>query len=215
MIDRAEHEAEVVGRYRRLVAEADAWFARALAAHRAEAQCGRGCDGCCRGLFDVTPLDAALLRAGLAAAPAATRAAILAAARAALDAVRAAAPDWAPPHRLGDLGIPRFDALCETLDQIPCPCLAPDGACRLYEHRPLVCRLHGLPMWDPGEEAFVGGDCPRNLPPAGLEEKPALHFDHASFEARELRLMAELAGPEAASDPEACGTIIAAALLAE
>ena len=69
MSDRTDPDATIVGRYRRLVAEADAWFARALAAHRAEARCGRGCDGCCRGLFDVTPLDAALLRAGISGEP--------------------------------------------------------------------------------------------------------------------------------------------------
>lgn len=200
-------------RYERLLAEADAWFGGALAAHAGEVQCRRGCDRCCRGLFDVTPLDARLLRRGLAEVEPGVREAILADARAVLERVREQVPGWEAPWRVGALGIERFDALCEALDEVPCPALGPDGGCRLYAHRPLVCRIHGLPMFDRGEGAWIGGECALNFPPGDPAAQPALHFDHAAFEERELALLGEAEGPSAAEDPEAAGTIVAAALL--
>jgi uncharacterized protein len=41
-----------------------------------------------------------------------------------------------------------------------CAFLAEDGACRIYAHRPYVCRTHGLPMrWlDVPEPAMANGD---------------------------------------------------------
>lgn len=31
----------------------------------------------------------------------------------------------------------------------PCPALDDDGRCRLYEHRPRICRKYGIPLWHP------------------------------------------------------------------
>lgn len=31
----------------------------------------------------------------------------------------------------------------------PCPALSNDGRCRLYEHRPRICRKYGIPLWHP------------------------------------------------------------------
>ncbi|MCU0230868.1 MAG: hypothetical protein MUC67_05755 [Acidobacteria bacterium] len=204
-------------RYRHLLFELDAWFAQAVRVHRDEVQCRVGCDQCCRGLFDITPLDELLLIEGYLAAPPALRQRLRDASRAGLDAIAAAAPDWQPPWRIGAMGSERFDALCDGLDRLPCPALGGAGECLLYAHRPLVCRAHGVPMFDPGEGVARGGECPLNMPAERLEERPALHFDHRAFEARELALMAEAeGGPGDAPSPEpdARGTVVAAALLA-
>lgn len=213
----------VTARYRHLLSEVDAWFAQAVAAHRDEVQCRVGCDACCRGLFDITPLDAQLLAEGYRAAAPELRGALREAARAGLAEIAAVAPDWGPPWRIGSIGSERFDALCDTLDRLPCPALGEGGACRLYDHRPLVCRAHGVPMYDPGEGVARGGECPLNMPAEGLALRPALHFDHRGFEARELALMALLdaaaggaAGGAAEALPDggtdALGTVVAAAL---
>lgn len=203
--------------YRALLDEAGTWFERAAATHADEVRCRRGCDACCRGLFDVSPLDAALIAEGVRAAAADTRAALLADATAALATVAALATGWHAPWRIGDLGVERFDALCDALPDAPCPALDGDGACRIYAHRPLVCRIHGLPMFDPGADRDCGGACPLNAPLFGLDAdalraRPALHFDHAAFEADERALLAVFAGPAAAADPEPFGTIVAAAI---
>jgi hypothetical protein len=74
-------------------------------------------------------------------------------------------------------------------------------------------------MYDPGEGVARGGECPLNMPAEGLASRPALHFDHRGFEARELALMAlldEAAGGAAEALPDggtdALGTVVAAAL---
>jgi len=42
----------------------------------------------------------------------------------------------------------------------PCPLLL-DGRCRLYQFRPMICRMHGLPheLHKPGYQAFKGPGC--------------------------------------------------------
>jgi Fe-S-cluster containining protein len=207
----------ITSRYRCLLAEADAWFSRAAEVHRDEVQCRKGCDPCCRGLFDATPLDALLVAEGYREASPEVRRRLLRAAREGLAAIAAAAPDWGPPWRIGQIGSERFDALCDALDRLPCPALDDDGGCLVYAPRPLVCRVHGVPMYDPGAAAPCGGECPLNMAAERLPERPALHFDHAGFEARELALMAEAVdGPGAPppADPDALGTVVAAAILA-
>jgi Fe-S-cluster containining protein len=86
--------------------------------YAAHIQCGPGCSDCCHQTFAVSALEGAWLREGLAAAPADVRADILARAEA-----------W------------RADA------RLPCPVLSADGRCRLYDHRPRICRKYGIPLW--------------------------------------------------------------------
>ena len=69
-----------------------------------------------------------------------------------------------------------------------CAFLAEDGACRIYEHRPYVCRTHGLPMrWFDEPETPVGAGttttvqtahelrdiCPLNEPGVPIDELAA------------------------------------------
>lgn len=44
----------------------------------------------------------------------------------------------------------------------PCPLLE-DGACLLYEARPLICRTHGMPLLATGENGRSIDFCPRNF----------------------------------------------------
>lgn len=199
-------------RYRALLAAGEDWFAAAARAHAA--QCRPGCTACCHGLFDISPLDALLVSQGRESAPPETRGQLGAAAATLLGQVRRAAPEWGSPWRVGDLGGKRFDALVERLGPVPCPALSSAGRCLIYEHRPLVCRLHGLPMFEAEDGSHLGGECFLNL---GVEEgrdSPWLRFPHAAFEKQELALIGELAGASAQADPEGAGTILAAVLAA-
>ena len=58
---------------RRLYDEVDDWFAMCLQAGGASLACRGGCSSCCRGLFDITLLDAWLLKDAVNALPEATR----------------------------------------------------------------------------------------------------------------------------------------------
>ena len=124
-------------RLRALFADMDAAYARAAAA--AGFEC-RGCeDSCCRSLFHHhTHLEVIYLREGFGALPEAEREAILAGARAAAAAQEMPDGDRRPM----------------------CP-LNTAGRCRLYIHRPMICRLHGIAheLHPPGRPVVIGAGC--------------------------------------------------------
>ncbi len=105
--------------------------------------CRAGCSECCSVLFPITMQDAERLRRGLRAASADVRADIVERARALWEKI---GPDFP-----GDVASGVFAANEEWLEWFltrhkgqPCPVVDPTtGACRLYEHRPVACRLYG------------------------------------------------------------------------
>ena len=109
-----------------LVQIVDAAMAEAVARGGRWIACMRGCAECCLGTFDITPDDAARVRAGVAQLD---------------DARRAAIAERVAHYKEGD-------------DE-PCPLLDPDrGLCEIYEHRPLMCRTFG-PATQIGESIGV------------------------------------------------------------
>lgn len=101
--------------------------------YRAHIQCAAGCSDCCHQTFRISEIEGELLRTGLEGVDDETRADILARAR----AYRADVRD-------------------------PCPILSDDGRCRLYEHRPRICRKYGIPLWHPDRPHEVK-TCPLNF----------------------------------------------------
>lgn len=52
----------------------------------------------------------------------------------------------------------------ESTDEGPCPLLDEGGACLLYDHRPVICRTHGLPILFADEKGARRVDfCPENF----------------------------------------------------
>lgn len=100
-------------RLRRHLRLVDEGVAPVVERWRAHIQCRPGCSDCCHQSFRISDLEGEYLREGLSALAEAERADLLA---------RASA--W----RLGE--------------RMPCPVLGTDGRCRLYEHRPRICRSH-------------------------------------------------------------------------
>ncbi|TLM65206.1 MAG: YkgJ family cysteine cluster protein, partial [Deltaproteobacteria bacterium] len=87
--------------YRRLLGEIDAWFERCLAAAPpGMLACRKGCSACCRGLFDISLLDALLLKEGFGQLPAALRGEVLARCRPRLTELQQRWPTLAPPYLL-------------------------------------------------------------------------------------------------------------------
>ncbi len=179
---------ETLDRYRRMLETVDAWFGRIAARFPAKVTCRRGCQACCLGLFDVTPLDAALLREGFAALPAATREGIRARAAEVLAKAVASEPRLAGRPDLAGLPDPAIDALCDAVGDVPCPLLDPNGACLLYAHRPLVCRLNGIPVVDRRGRVVTAAGCDLNdLRPADIPA--SLGLDAKAVRKEEERLL--------------------------
>lgn len=128
--------------------------------YRSHIQCAKGCSDCCQQTFRVSDLEGAYLREGLAEAPADVRADIL-------ERARAYKPDT----------------------RTPCPVLSDEGACRLYAHRPRICRKYGIPLWNPERPERVD-TCPKNFVgvqdiDAGLIVEPQARWAEAWIELRD------------------------------
>ena len=182
---------DTLARYRALLDAIDAWFGRVASRFPLKVTCRRGCRACCLGLFDVTPLDAALLRQGLAALPAEAQAGIRGRAADVLATVVAAEPRLAGRADLAGLADPAIDALCDAVGDIPCPVLGPDGACLLYAHRPRVCRLNGIPIVDRRGRVVSPDGCDLNALRPG-EIPAALGLDVKAAKREEERLLEAL-----------------------
>jgi Fe-S-cluster containining protein len=111
--------------------------------------CRPGCHQCCIGVFPITPLDAATLREGLAAAPEDVRRRILTRAHASREALLALGFPGNPAT--GELFTEpsHEDAFDDYANDEVCPVLDPaTGTCDLYAHRPVQCRTFGPPARD-------------------------------------------------------------------
>lgn len=182
----------ILSRYHALLARVDAWFHRVAGRFPAKVTCHRGCSDCCWGLFDVTPLDAALLREGLARLPAGEREDIRERARAVNAQVAAVEPRLEGRRTLAGLTDAEVDAVIDALGPVRCPVLAPDGSCRLYDHRPMVCRLNGVPIVDTRGRVIQREGCFKNTLVVGDGPPAAMGIDTLGIRGEEERLLAEL-----------------------
>ncbi len=137
----------------------DRWAESVAAGHPGLIPCHSGCSGCCHGPFDISAADTLLLREGLAALPAPTREAVRTRGKLLLAKIGKLEPEWTAPWDLRDIDADRFDEIAEELSEEPCPMLDDEGACTVYEHRPLICRIMGLPMMT-AEGLVLENGCP-------------------------------------------------------
>jgi Fe-S-cluster containining protein len=150
--------APSVTAYRQLLGEVDSWFTTCLQAGGSALACRGGCSSCCRGLFDITLLDAWLLKDAFADLAMETRAQVLSRCYPRLAELRLRWPGLSNPYLLNDLAEEEWASMPEE-DQASCPLLDKNGYCLVYASRPLVCRLHGLPNIDFSGEDFDGTVC--------------------------------------------------------
>ena len=152
---------ELLQRYDKLLARVDDWFAACLSRYPDAIVCGLGCSACCRGLFDISLLDAWVLRRGFDGLSEEVRSAVLSRAKERIGRIREEWPEFALPFILNRRPEEEWD---QVDDEAPCVLLNADGLCLVYEHRPLTCRLHGLPQVDISGEVMDEEWCSMNFP---------------------------------------------------
>ena len=133
--------------YQLLQARIDAFGQTIRQRYPTQITCHAGCDGCCYQQFTVFPVEAHHLAQAVMALTPEARQRLLA---------RLQQDD---PWRIIDTPAP-----CVLLD---------DGCCSLYEHRPLICRIHGFPIASPMIERSDGGQrdcCPLNFADVPLQD---------------------------------------------
>jgi Fe-S-cluster containining protein len=156
------YRSSLVRRYRRLLEELDRWFAAVRADNADQMRCGRGCALCCHGLFDISLPDAAVLAEGLRALPAQALAEAGNRARRLHSAILSQAPELEPPFLLAGAAAERVDRITEAVEGAKCPLLDDRDQCLVYMHRPLACRLEGVPMID-ARDGLFGDWCELNF----------------------------------------------------
>ncbi|WP_300161414.1 YkgJ family cysteine cluster protein [Solidesulfovibrio sp.] len=133
-------------RYEAIAAEADAAFAKVSTACPGMVSCGEGCSDCCHALFDLSFIEALYLnhRFNEAFPPGPERDAILERAN---KADRDHYKLKRKAFRAGEQGVPTAEILADLArERIRCPLLGDDARCVLYAHRPVTCRLYGVPL---------------------------------------------------------------------
>ena len=122
---------------------ASAWedeFRRNRQLHGPKIQCRRGCTDCCHHLFQITELEAGFISHGVKRLPDAQRLAMEQRARDYSQARQKLLCQRQVPDAWGSLPPAGLRLACPALE---------DGACQIYEYRPLICRKYGMPLYNP------------------------------------------------------------------
>lgn len=153
----------ILNRYQELLSEVDTWFTYCSLVAGDQIACQRGCSACCRGLFDITLLDARLVREGFEQLPQDIQQTVTAAAQQSITGIRNRWPDFDQPYLFNGYPEEEWDLVMPEEDESPCPLLGQDGLCLVYKHRPMTCRLNGIPMVDTSGEVLFDEWCSLNF----------------------------------------------------
>ncbi len=190
----------------------DRWFEGVRQGYRGQMQCRKGCAFCCYGLFDVSLADAVEVLEGLDRLPDDTRQAVGRKAERLQDAIFKIAPNLEPPY-VFNRDDPCIDRIVDEIGNPACPFLGESNECLIYQHRPLACRLEGVPQVDIRDGLF-GDWCELNftdgLPPEAAAELALDYADVERIDAIASRQVAERLG---ITDPEV--TIFLPSLICE
>lgn len=203
---------QLLHRYQHLLKEADAWFARCQEALGDNIACRRGCTGCCRGLFDITLLDAALLRRGFDRLTPAQQRPARERAAARIAELQRQWPDFTEPYILNLLPDELWTEMPED-DATPCPLLGDDGLCLVYAERPLICRQHGLPLVDISGDIIDERWCSLNFMVSDPLARAELRFPLHAFHQREFTVLQDFSRQLLGFPLTELDTFIPAALL--
>jgi Fe-S-cluster containining protein len=145
----------VFTRYEQLCAEADSLFGQVRRLHPDCVTCALGCSDCCHAVFDLSLVEALYLNRQFSRSVAfgPEHSAII---HAAGDADRLAARVKRDLYRSSKAGDARRVMEDAARTRIRCPLLDAEERCRLYEHRPVTCRLYGVPAAIGGEAHVCG-----------------------------------------------------------
>jgi len=153
--------------YKRILEEADQFFASVMRTQAESLQCGRGCSLCCYGLFEIGSGDVPVIAEGLEKLHPARRKKII------RRSVEIVAESRHP--NLRECSPIEKEEFFERTASTPCPNLNDAGECMIYESRPLVCRTFGLPLRD--GTRYIGDVCELNFTSASQETKEASAWD--------------------------------------
>jgi Fe-S-cluster containining protein len=143
-----------LAKYRALLERLDEWFCNLRTEYGHQIQCGKGCSRCCYGLFDISLPDAWQISESLGELPETMRSSITGRASIIQERIRRECPEIPEPFFLHMISPDKVDHIVERIQDARCPLLDENDECLLYHHRPLACRLEGIPMVDAHDGLF-------------------------------------------------------------
>ncbi|MCC6393025.1 MAG: YkgJ family cysteine cluster protein [Bryobacterales bacterium] len=135
-----------IGQYLKICRDFELEFDRNRRLHGARIRCRRGCSDCCHQLFQITEVEAAWISYGSLRLSPELRARLVSKAELYLEARRCLVSLGGEPEAWGSLPSPGARLACPALE---------DGACSIYEYRPLICRKFGIPLYNPDKPGRV------------------------------------------------------------
>jgi len=142
-----------------------------------ELSCKSGCSDCCRGLFEITVLDALLMLPAIH--DISGRSDSIKEASRQSNLLREANSTF--PHSLSETEAHDSFEEPPEFETLPCPLLDSTNTCSIYESRPSICRFQGLALRDPRTHIELQDDCRL----FGRNPKP-VDFDLETFDLAEL-----------------------------
>ncbi len=204
---------DVFEQYRLLLKEIDSWFSGCLQRHSGRISCRSGCSACCRGLFDITLLDALYLKEGLTGLDPAQADEVCSRSVKCLREASTRHPGFASPWLLNHLPEEQWDLIMPEDDETPCVLLGADGRCLVYEYRPMTCRLNGIPLIDTSGEELFDDWCTLNFTDIDPSTLKDLRHPFNQLFAQELLLFRELIKRLTGQPRNECDTVIPGAVL--
>ena len=111
-------------------------FDRNLKKYGDKIKCRKGCSQCCSQIFRITKIDEAVIKEHLNELPLEVK-----------DDLKKKAADYISNSDRNNISnIPKDEYNLKL--KIPCPALSEEGACMIYEARPVICRRFGPPVYD-------------------------------------------------------------------
>jgi Fe-S-cluster containining protein len=153
--------------YKSILQQADRHFASVMQSQPQNLQCGAGCSLCCYGLFEIGSGDVPVIAEGLGQLHPSTRRKVI---RRAVEIVESS-----DHPNLRECSAEEKEAFFDRTQSTPCPNLDDAGLCRMYEHRPLVCRTFGLPLRE--GRRYIGDICELNFTAASKSERMKAAWD--------------------------------------
>jgi Fe-S-cluster containining protein len=137
--------------YLKIVAKADHAFRKVAEGHGSSIKCRAHCADCCHAVFGLFPIEASYLKENFDRLPRKERREILARADRADREFRRMEVRMAMHE-----DNPQTKAIALASARVPCPLLSEDQECVLYPHRPITCRVYGIPTAIHGKAHVCG-----------------------------------------------------------
>jgi len=130
--------------YEKLVEQADQAFSSVQEKYRDEVKCAVKCADCCHALFDLSLIEAMYIKEHFERElDAETKALFVDKAN---QADRKIYQIKRNANRYLEAGKDEGEIMAEiSLERVRCPMLNDEDQCQIYDHRPITCRLYGIP----------------------------------------------------------------------